>query len=132
MYPLSDPREACWRMKYRRLFPATFRLTSSIPATQSSTRTVSGMLVVIMAMNTATTVMTALNIWGQALGNRLPERIGIVGVNAHNIAVTMGVEIADRQRLHPGEQPVADLLENPLGNRHHDAIISECRQRSAK
>ena len=44
---------------------------------------------------------------GDALAQKLPERIHIIGVHGHNIAVGMGVKIFDGQGFHPGEQIVS-------------------------
>ena len=40
---------------------------------------------------------------GHALADHLAQRVDVVGVNAHDIAVGMGVEITDGQALHMPE-----------------------------
>ena len=50
----------------------------------------------------------------ERLRDRLTQRIGVVGVVAHDVAVFMAVEVADRQLLLVGEHVVADLLERAL------------------
>ena len=50
----------------------------------------------------------------ERLANGLAQRVGVVGVAAHNVAVFVGVEVADRQGLLVGEHVVADLLQRAL------------------
>ena len=44
---------------------------------------------------------------------------------AHQIAVGMGVEIADGQPLHAREHFIADLFQDALRDRHHHPVIQE-------
>ena len=71
------------------------------------------MLVITMAQNTDTTVITEENICGTLLRNHLAKRIRIVGVVAHGVAVGVGVEIFDGQRLHMGKHAVPDIFKTP-------------------
>ena len=64
---------------------------------------------------------------GQTLGNELPQGIHIVGVVAHDFAVGVGIEIADGQRLHMGEEVFPQVAQNALGDHDHDAGIEEGR-----
>ena len=50
----------------------------------------------------------------ERLRNRLTQRIGVVGVVAHDVTVLMAVEVANRQLLLVGEHVVTDLLERAL------------------
>ncbi len=50
----------------------------------------------------------------ERLRDRLAQGVGVVGVQAHGVAVLMGVEIADGQGLLVGEHLVADGLEGAL------------------
>ena len=52
--------------------------------------------------------------WGSLWRDELAERVDIVGVVAHDVAVLMGVEIFYRQILHAVEHLVArSLLRKP-------------------
>jgi len=65
------------------------------------------------------------------LGDHLPEGVDIVGIQAHHIAVRVGVEVTDRQGLHVGEHGIADVLECPLGDGDHQTVVGEGRNHSA-
>ena len=56
-------------------------------------------------------------------GDHLPQRIGIVGIAAHQIAVGVRIVILDGQGLHVRKHAVADGFEDPLGNDDHGAVI---------
>ena len=59
----------------------------------------------------------------------LTERIRIVGVHGHDVAVGMRIEVADGQRLHFGEHIVADVAQKALRNDRHRLVIEEgCAQ----
>lgn len=51
---------------------------------------------------------------GHGLRDHLAQRIGIIRIQAHDIAVRMRVKIADGQTLHLGKHLVADTLERAL------------------
>ena len=51
-----------------------------------------------------------------ALRDHLAQGIGIVGVVAHNVAMSVTVEITDGQSLHMREHIVADFLQRTLRN----------------
>ena len=55
---------------------------------------------------------------GDTLADHLPQGVDIIGVHRHNVAAHMGVKIADRKRLHPLKQVVAQISQRPL--RHID------------
>ena len=50
----------------------------------------------------------------EGLADGLAQGVGVVGVAAHDVAVFVGVEVADRQCLLVGEHVVADLLQRAL------------------
>ena len=50
----------------------------------------------------------------EGLADGLAQGVGVVGVTAHDVAVLVGVEVADRQCLLVGEHVVADLLQGAL------------------
>ena len=50
----------------------------------------------------------------EGLADGLAQGVGVVGVAAHDVAVLVGVEVADRQRLLVCEHVVADLLQGAL------------------
>ena len=59
------------------------------------------------------------------LRQHLPERIGVVGVQAHDVAAGMGVEKADGQRLHMGKHLVTDGFQNTLCHHDHEPVIEQ-------
>ena len=61
------------------------------------------------------------------LAEHLLERIGIVRKVAHEVAVGVGVEIADGERLHMLKHIVAHALEHALRNADHQPVIKESR-----
>ena len=67
---------------------------------------------------------------GHRLGDHLAHGIDIVGVNAHDIAVRMGIEILNRQTLHLGEELDAQVLERALRNKNHQIIIQPAAKRA--
>ena len=66
------------------------------------------------------------------LRDHLAQRIGIVCVQAHDVAVRMRVKVADGQALHLGKHLVTDALERALRDRDHAAVIQPCGQRTDK
>ena len=60
-----------------------------------------------------------------ALADHLAQGVGIVGVDGHNVAVGVAVKILDGQRLHMGEQIVAQTLQRALGDVCHNARLRE-------
>ena len=75
------------------------------------TNSVSQTLVTSIATNTATIVIVEEMNCGKLC---LPERVGIVGVQAHNIARCILVKIANRQFLHMGKHIIPNLFQNAL------------------
>ncbi len=71
---------------------------------------------------------------GQKLGHRLryklSERVDIVGVIAHDIAVIMGVEVFDRQLLHTVKHLFAQLIEESLRDIRSELCI--CKRRNER
>ena len=66
------------------------------------------------------------------LRDHLAQRIGIVRIQAHDVAVRMRVKVADGQALHLFKHLVADALERALRDRDHAAVIQPCGQRTDK
>ena len=60
---------------------------------------------------------------GDALGEHLAQGVHVVGVDAHHVAVGVGVEILDGQGLHMAEQVVPDGLLHALGHHDHVPVI---------
>ena len=67
---------------------------------------------------------------GHGLRDHLAQRVGIVRIQAHDIAVRMRIKIADGQALHLLKHLVADALERALGDRDHAAVIQPRGQRA--
>jgi len=61
----------------------------------------------------------------EALGNGLTQRVGVVGIAAHDIAVGMRVEIPERKRLHMREHFIAYFFQSSLLDDHHNPIIKQ-------
>ena len=76
---------------------------------------------------------------GQAVGDQihqavvedLVDRLDIVGIPAHQLAVGMGVKVAEGKTLHFGEQVLPDGVGGLLGDVDHNAGIGEAEQGSA-
>lgn len=62
---------------------------------------------------------------GQALADHLAQGIGIVGVDRHDVAVGVGVEVLDGQRLHVGEHLITQIFQRALGDAGHGAVLQE-------
>ena len=60
---------------------------------------------------------------GDALAEHLTEGIHVVGVDGHDVAVRMGVKVADGQALHVGEELGAQVAQGTLGDVDHDAGV---------
>ena len=59
---------------------------------------------------------------GQALADELAQGVDIIGVEAHDIAVAVGVEVADGQVLHMVEHLFAQLGQGALGDDGHQLV----------
>ena len=55
--------------------------------------------------------------------NHLTKCIDVIRVHGHDIAVGMIVEVLERQRLHVGEQVLADAKHRPLPHVDHDEAL---------
>ena len=66
---------------------------------------------------------------GQRLGHHLPQSVDIVGVIAHNIAVTVGVEILYRQILHAVKHLPAQFFKKALRNNSHKLLVDRARNK---
>ena len=60
---------------------------------------------------------------GDALGEHLAQGIHVVGVDAHHVAVGVGVKVLDGQGLHVAEQVVPDGFLNALGDHDHVPVV---------
>ena len=56
---------------------------------------------------------------------KLAQRVGIVGVAAHHVAVGVGVKIFYRQGLHVLKHAVAHLFLYALSHRYHKPVVAE-------
>ena len=59
----------------------------------------------------------------QALADHLAQRVNVVRVDRHNVAVGVGVKVFDGQRLHVGEHLVTQVLQRALGDPCHQAVL---------
>ena len=64
------------------------------------------------------------------LTDHLTQGIRIVGVAAHDITMSMGIKIFDRQLLHVSEHLITDLLQGSLGHIDHQSCIQVSGQRA--
>ena len=62
-----------------------------------------------------------------AHGDELAQRVGIVGVHGHDVAVGVRIEIADGQCLHLGKHIVAHVAQESLRDDRHRLVIEEGR-----
>ena len=60
----------------------------------------------------------------KSLGHQLAEGIDVVGVMRHDIAVCVGIEVAERQPLHAVKHLAAELVQKALGHIGHDLGIN--------
>ena len=65
-----------------------------------------------------------------ALRDHLAQRVGIVRVVAHHVAVRVRVEVFERQRLHVREHVVADGFQRALRDDRHDAVVEQRGERA--
>ena len=68
---------------------------------------------------------------GHALADHLAQRIHVVCVDGHDIAVGVGVKKFDGQCLHMGEQVVTQMLHGSLGQVGHHPRLNQCGQNTA-
>ena len=71
----------------------------------------------------------ALDGHGKAVVQRVGHRVHVVGEIAHDVAVELGVEKAQRQRLDVGEQIPPDVVQHLLGGVDHSLGVAEGGQR---
>ena len=64
-----------------------------------------------------------LNERGQCLRDELAERVDVVRVVAHDVAVLVAVKIADGQLLHPAEHLAAQLMQEALRHIRHELRV---------
>ena len=60
---------------------------------------------------------------GNALAQELAQGVHVVGVDGHDVTVSVGVEILDGQGFHPPEQVVSQVAHGALSHGDHDAVI---------
>ena len=60
-----------------------------------------------------------------ALAEELAQRVHVVGIDRHDVAVGMGIKIADRQRFHVGEQLLTQPAHRALAHVDHNPVIPE-------
>ena len=68
---------------------------------------------------------------GQALADHLAEGVDVVGVDGHDVAVGMGVKVADGQLFHVGEQILPQVPQGALGDVDHHAGLDEAGDHAA-
>ena len=59
----------------------------------------------------------------QALADELTQRIGIVRVDRHDVAVRVRVKVADGKALHVSEEFHTDVAHRSLRDGDHDAVV---------
>ena len=64
------------------------------------------------------------DLW-DALGEHLAQGVHVIGIDAHHIAVGVGVKVLDGQRLHMAEQVITDALLHTLGDGDHQPVVRE-------
>ena len=64
---------------------------------------------------------------GDGFGHELAQRVDIVGVEAHDIAVLVGVEVADGKILHAAEHLLTELVEKALRHIGHELLVDQDR-----
>ena len=62
---------------------------------------------------------------GNALTDKLPQSVHIIGIHGHDVAVGMGIKVFDGQGLHFGKQVVPEVAQSPLAYIDHDAVIAK-------
>ena len=65
---------------------------------------------------------------GKTLGDHLPQGVDVVGVIAHDVAMVVGVEIADGQPLHAAEHLDPKFFQRPLGDDGHELVEGQPRR----
>ena len=66
----------------------------------------------------------ALNNHGEGVVERVVEGVHVVGEAAHQLAMSVGVEVFEGQGLHMGEEVGADLSHHLLGGVRHELVIA--------
>ena len=69
---------------------------------------------------------------GHTLADHLPQSVDVVGIDAHDIAVGMGVKIAQRQAFHMAEQVAAQVPQRSLGDGNHQLVLNQHRNHAAE
>ena len=68
----------------------------------------------------------------EGLADGLAQGVGVVGVTAHDVAVLVGVEVADWQGLLVGEHVVADLLQRALFDGDDEPLPQPAAERASR
>ena len=58
-----------------------------------------------------------------ALADELAQGVHVVGVNRHDVAVSVGIKVLDGQSLHLVEQVVTQTAQGTLADVNHDAVV---------
>ncbi len=58
------------------------------------------------------------------LADELAQGVHVVGVNRHDVAVSVGIKVLDGQSLHLVEQVVTQAAQGALADVNHDAVVS--------
>ena len=64
---------------------------------------------------------------GDGFGHELAQRVDIVGVKAHDIAVLMRVKVANGKILHAAEHLLTELIKKALCHIGHELLVDEDR-----
>ncbi len=67
-----------------------------------------------MMLNTVITVTAEISSCGKLWPDHLAQRVDIVGIIAHDIAMIVGIEIADGKVLHAVEHLLAHFFQRAL------------------
>ena len=68
----------------------------------------------------------------QCLTDKLPERVRIVCIIAHDVAVRMGIKITDRQLLHMCKHFIPDAFQGSLRHLDHQLVIQQRAEYAAQ
>ena len=61
------------------------------------------------------------------IDNQLAQRVRVVRIHRHDVAVRMGIKIGYGQRLHVRKQPLSDFKERPLPHIDHEDLVDVSR-----
>ena len=61
----------------------------------------------------------------EGLSDELPQRVRVIGVDRHDVAVGVRVKITDGKLFHVGKQIFPDAPHGPLSHLHHQPVVGE-------